>query len=103
MRGSHQFDAPSRETCFLTQLSSRGRLRRFGLGASPFGDLPRIYSQRIAVLTHQPDGPVVLDRQDTDGPVLELDHAVDARQAVRAQHLVFANPDPWVLIDDAAG
>src|SRR5262249_43866731 len=91
-----------RETRLLAQLSMGGLLGRFRLGASSLGDFPGISLQRIAILAHQPDTSQIIYGQDSDGSVLELDDPVNARQAVRAEHLVFPDTNPGVFVDESA-
>ena len=51
------------------------------------------------MLSDEPDPALVVHRQDADGPVLEVDDAVDAGMTVGPEDLVLADADPRVLVD----
>ena len=95
---------PARDRGPVSSRSSRRAVSSgdLALGAAPLGDLPGIAVERVAVLADEPDAPVVVDGQDADGPVLEVDDAVDPRLAVGPDDLVLADGDPGVLVDRPA-
>src|SRR5207237_8849059 len=94
--GGHQLEARGRQAGLLAQLPVRRRLGRLRLRTASFRDLPRVRIEGITILPDQPDPALAVDRQDAHGPVLEVDHAVDARQAVPADYLVLARGHPRV-------
>ena len=88
----------------LLQQLALGALQRVHvLGAPALGDLPGVVVERVAELADQVGLTVAADRHDTDGVVLELDHAVDARLVIGTDHLVLAHTDPGIAIDLARG
>ena len=55
------------------------------------------------MLADERDAILRVDGHDADGQVGEMDEAVDAGIAVRADHVVVPDGDPWVLVGDAPG
>ena len=79
-----ELEPPGDQAGLLAELAAGRLLGRLVAVAAPFGDLPGIAVERVAVLADEPDAPVVVDGQHADGVVLEVDDAVDARAGRRA-------------------
>src|SRR4051794_14231902 len=88
------------QTRLLAQLATGRLLVGLVLLTAPFGDLPGVPVERIAILSDEPDPPSVIDGQDTDRAELEVDHPVNAGPAIGAHHPVFAHGDPGILINE---
>jgi hypothetical protein len=55
----------------------------------------------ITVLSHEVDLFVLIHGDDTDRDVLEMNDAVNAFVSVRPNHLIFANPNPGIVVNEA--
>ena len=98
VRLSEPAPVPGFQPGLLPQLALGGAQGLLALGAAAFGDLPGVAFEWVAVLADEV-GVAVFDRQDADGDVLVVDHAVDPRLAVRAHDPILAHRDPGVLVD----
>ena len=72
----------------------------FALRTTTFGNLPRVTSERIAILPNQID-IITFNRQHADSDVLEMDDAIDARRTIRSDDLIFAHIDPRIIVNRA--
>src|SRR4051794_2241653 len=93
---------PGRHPRLFPQLADRGLLGGLVPVAPPFGDLPGVAVDRVAVLPDEPHPPLSVDGQDTHRPALEMDDPVNPRLAVGTEDPVLAERDPGVLINLAA-